>query len=405
MALLFCITASNNNNINNNNVSTTQPRRVLSNLGNNNNLNDDACRVPNSTVNSLASTVGSATASISTSSPATVPTTQNAPPSSLSNKNSLILGKLYSTPSNEQSANTHESNLQSKIQKIKEQVNSSVNDYARTEMEQVQRPLSVQSLSRQMSSSNSNTTPTIPEEKKAHTSFQSSGIVNRAKEGLQQQQQQPKTPSSTVSSTQQTPLNKIDSFDLNIDTAQIANKIMNRPLLIKDLDFTDLTSLDDVEVNRVVGSIPPPPPPPPMMMFGPGGVPPPPPPPPPAFGIPPPPPPPPPPPMMGGPPPPPPPPPMLKLNLGNNLSSSSSANNLNGSNQNLAKEDDQDKRKLIKLHWREAFVNRAPQQTKEPESIWSSLTPIDIDKEKLSHLFELKQAEVKTKVILFLELF
>ena len=89
----------------------------------------------------------------------------------------------------------------------------------------------------------------------------------------------------------------------------------------------------------------------------------------------------------------------LRFNLGGNLSSSSSANNLNGSNPNLAKDqDDQDKRKLIKLHWREAFVNRAPPPTKEPESIWSILTPIDIDKEKLSHLFELKQAEVKTKV-------
>ena len=32
------------------------------------------------------------------------------------------------------------------------------------------------------------------------------------------------------------------------------------------------------------------------------------------------------------------------------------------------------------------------------DSIWNSLTPIDIDKEKLACLFELKQAEVKTKV-------
>jgi hypothetical protein len=63
----------------------------------------------------------------------------------------------------------------------------------------------------------------------------------------------------------------------------------------------------------------------------------------------------------------------------------------------LAKDDDQDKRKLIKLHWREAFVNRAPQLAKD-ESFWAALTPIEIDKEKLSHLFELKQAQVKTKV-------
>ena len=42
------------------------------------------------------------------------------------------------------------------------------------------------------------------------------------------------------------------------------------------------------------------------------------------------------------------------------------------------------------------------------DSIWNSLAPIDIDKEKLACLFELKQAEVKTKVrdyYLFFEFF
>ena len=66
-------------------------------------------------------------------------------------------------------------------------------------------------------------------------------------------------------------------------------------------------------------------------------------------------------------------------------------------------EDDHDKRKLIKLHWREAQVpitivpvsRYAPPQE---ETIWSSLNGVDIDKEKLAHLFELKQAEIKTKV-------
>ena len=109
-------------------------------------------------------------------------------------------------------------------------------------------------------------------------------------------------------------------------------------------------------------------------------------------------PPPPPPPMlkMGGPPAPPPPPKSL-----NGSSLSASTLTLNGSNPNLTKaieEADQDKRKLVKIHWREANVVMASFNSKE-ESIWSNLSPIEIDKEKLSHLFELKQTEVKTKVL------
>ena len=111
---------------------------------------------------------------------------------------------------------------------------------------------------------------------------------------------------------------------------------------------------------------------------------------------------------MGGPPPPPPrmsmggpppPPPMM-----NAMSAPSSGHPLNGSNSSLSKTavepspEDHDKRKLTKLHWKEAFL--APTQAKSAveESIWTSLNPLEIDKEKLAHLFELKQSEVKTKV-------
>ena len=65
LLLLWCEWTANSN------INTIQqqqqqlPRRVLSNLANTNlNNNEDACRVPNSTVNSLSSTVGSATASV-----------------------------------------------------------------------------------------------------------------------------------------------------------------------------------------------------------------------------------------------------------------------------------------------------------------------------------------------------
>ena len=97
---------------------------------------------------------------------------------------------------------------------------------------------------------------------------------------------------------------------------------------------------------------------------------------------------------------------------------SQSTNSLHGSVMNLSRnpaDEDQDKRKLIKLHWREAQVPFAsittapvvpvsrystapPPPPPQDESIWSLLNHIEIDKEKLAHLFELKQAEVKTKV-------
>lgn len=150
--------------------------------------------------------------------------------------------------------------------------------------------------------------------KKLDSNF--SGLVSRAKEGLQSStttQKPPTGPSTTGSAqAQHAQLSKIDSFDMNIDTAQLASKVLTKPLIIKDLDFSDLTQLDDNEFGapRMGGAGGPPPPPPPFGLGGPGG--PPPPPPPPMFGGGPPPPPPPPPPMFGGgPPPPPPPPPSL----------------------------------------------------------------------------------------------
>jgi hypothetical protein len=306
-------------------------------------------------------------------------------------------------------------------------------EYARTEMEQVQRPLSIQSIQRQISSSTNaiassgasqtgsiqkdteaagtttTTTMTTTAAVNANKKLDSlSGIVSRAKEGLQQTQivqQKPLAASSSVAKPDQNALNKMDSLDLTIDTAQIANKILTRPLVIKDLDFTDLTQQDDVDVTITRSLAPPPPPPPMMVMIGGGGGPP---PPPPMMMM-----------MMGGPPPPPPmmmggpppPPPMMgTLKTATSTLSLANSNNasLNGSNTNLSKAgndaDDHDKRKLTKLHWKEAFlVPSQPQKQEKPaeESIWSTLVPLEIDKEKLAHLFELKQSEVKTKVIFF----
>ena len=290
--------------------------------------------------------------------------------------------------------------LKEKIEKIKEQVSNSDN-YARTEIEQVHRPCGVQTISRQITS---NTASSSSELVKKDVDVER-GIVSRAKEGLTTATQQtpksaPATPAAT-STQSQAAGNKIDTFDMSIDTAQIANKILNRPLLIKDLDFTDLTIHDDIEVTRVSTA---PPPPPPMMGFSgfAGG----PPPPPPMNGLagfaggPPPPPPPPPPPFMGAPPPPPPPNFKPMFPQSNTLPANFNSHTMAKHNE----EADQEKRKLIKLHWREAqipqshSVARYAAQPAQEESIWTNLNHLDIDREKLAHLFELKQTEVKTKV-------
>ncbi|RNA07900.1 FH1 FH2 domain-containing 3 [Brachionus plicatilis] len=307
----------------------------------------DACK-PNPTTNqsTVNSLVGSATASINPSSQ-----------SSSKNKNNLILGKLYSSQSvTDDTPPTPKTPSYSRPK-----------DEYRTETEIIQRPMTVQSMSKQLTSCTPKnailTPPATPNQSDSFT-----GIVTRAKEGLQQQHQSQKSSPNQVAQKEQ-------PFDINLDTAQIANKILNRALKIKDLDFTDLTSKDDFDPTSAPSAPPPAPPPPPML----GG----PPPPPPFFGAPPPPPPPPPNLGPGGPPPPP-----LSI-FGSKLS----RNSMNTSILNLKEDDGQDKRKLIKLHWKEAQV---PVFSSD-ESIWTSLTPLDLDKEKLAHLFELKQNEVKTK--------
>jgi hypothetical protein len=328
------------------------------------------------------------------------PTTPTTP-----NKN-LILGKLYSsTPtSNDDNArkpdmaNNTSSNeltssnlLQQRIQKIREQAKNT--DYQRTEIEQINRPYGVQTLTRQISSTPSDLLSNA-DSKRIDAPL--SGIVNRAKEGLQQQQQQ-KPPTNALNQSAQSS-NKIDPIDFSIENLLKTTNIINKPLFIKDLDFRDLTEIDDVDVTRVVVmSFADGPPPPPTF----GGPPPPPPPPP--FGMGGPPPPPPPPPLFGGAPPPPPPPLFgsISRQMGapaDNMSSTrtSAFNSMNGHKDDLH---DESKRKLTKLHWKEAnFQNPNAIITKD-ESIWSNISPIEIDKEKLSHLFELKQSELKTKVI------
>ncbi|CAF1469566.1 unnamed protein product [Adineta steineri] len=111
-------------------------------------------------------------------------------------------------------------------------------------------------------------------------------------------------------------------------------------------------------------------------------------------------PPPPPPPMMmgGGPPPPPflprgmapPPPPMGMSNGG--MGGGAAAPKSQPINKSA---------KTIRLHWRDAAPNMMPTAAPGPnDSLWTSLTKVKLDTDKLAELFEVKQTEVKIKVII-----
>nr|XP_022343255.1 FH1/FH2 domain-containing protein 3-like isoform X8 [Crassostrea virginica] len=203
-----------------------------------------------------------------------------------------------------------------------------------------------------------------------------SGLISRAKEGLQQQ--------ITVKKPEPSQPVEVKKTESDIQWDKLLQKL-HRPLKIKDLDFSDLKDSEDEDVfappkfDPSLGPPPPPgipgmiPPPPPPPM---GGIPPPPPPP---FGGPPPPPP------FGGPPPPPPfggGPPQLntpKVNLPPPP----------GANLKKVK-------KTIKLHWK-TVQPEAPHPSTKGETIWKDVINVKVDPDKLEHLFETRSSEINKK--------
>jgi hypothetical protein len=180
----------------------------------------------------------------------------------------------------------------------------------------------------------------------------------------------------------------------------IVGKVLSRKLVVQDLNFEELDERDDANIMAIGagrGGMPPPPPmmngggppPPPPMM---GGGPPPPPPPPPMGG------PPPPPPPMGGPPPPPflpkgmgpPPPPPMNMSNGG-MGGAPPPPKAQAINKSV---------KTVRLHWREAAPNMMPTAPGANDSLWTSLTKVKLDTDKIGQLFEIKQTEVKIKVII-----
>lgn len=234
------------------------------------------------------------------------------------------------------------------------------------------------------------------ESKKIETN---TGLVNRVINDLSRK------PTQTVpqAAVPQNATQKLDSIDFNIDNFQKKKEISKLKLVIKDLDFQDLTEIDDNDFTvRIQSSVPPPPPPLPGGMVVP--VPPPlpggPPPPPPPIGglkleVP----------IPGGPPPPPPPIGGLKLEAPKGappppppLPKGKEKNS--DTNEGESKDGSTgESKKLTKLHWVQAKVTKVALTPNAKEStIWDGLEPASIDTSKFALLFELKPNELKNKV-------
>jgi len=173
--------------------------------------------------------------------------------------------------------------------------------------------------------------------------------------------------------------------DLDSRWKEIEKVACHRPLIINDLDFTDLGELDDVDVlqapmpqyNGAINGIPQPPGfcPPPPPMGGPPmppGIPPAPP-----FGAP----------MPPGPPMPPMPP---------------GAPTLPATKSSGLKKSDDRQKKTVRLHWKEVQENViVPNPTPDVSrqgTIWRKIKPTQIDIQKFEHLFETRVTEGKAKV-------
>ena len=222
------------------------------------------------------------------------------------------------------------------------------------------------------------------------------GLISKAKQGLSASTK----PYERKQEEQAAKVPEVKKSDSEIQWEEL-EKTLNRDLKVGDMDFSDLTQADEMNLLEVdpvaakrnhqlspaaptmgmsygkTSSVTPPPPPIPGM-----GIPPPPPPPPPGMGIPPPPPPP--PPGIGAPPPPPPP------TAGGGGTSPSNAIKIPKN------------KKTIRLHWKEAQGEYMLPSGRPADTIWKRLNRehhlIKLDTEKLEHLFETSSKDIKPKV-------
>ncbi|XP_076323341.1 FH1/FH2 domain-containing protein 3-like isoform X2 [Tachypleus tridentatus] len=229
-----------------------------------------------------------------------------------------------------------------------------------------------------------------------------SGIISRAKEGLAastrlENRLTPLTPQKSNSSIPE--LRKSES---GLQWDQLV-KTISRPLLINDLDFTDLKDEDEIDILKTTlpinsgplllplpgsGSEPPPPPPIGMAPSLPPGCGPPPPPPP-----------------LGIPPPPPPglsqPPPFMGSSRGGSQAPAPPlwSRQAQQQRQQHQKQEQQKtipkNKKTVKLFWKE--VKSDPilvSKLSNKKTIWDEIKPTIVDTQKLEHLFESRAKEI-----------
>ncbi|XP_013788199.1 FH1/FH2 domain-containing protein 3-like [Limulus polyphemus] len=228
----------------------------------------------------------------------------------------------------------------------------------------------------------------------------SSGIISRAKEGLAASTRPENRLTTLVPQKSNSSIPDLRKSESGIQWDQLV-KTINKPLLINDLDFTDLKDEDDVNILQPpamvpMGGAPPPPPmgmvpPPPPLLPGYG-----PPPPPPPLGMPPPPP----PPGQSGPPQPPPPPFMGGSRFGFQAPQAPPWSKQAQQQRQQQQQQEQQKtipknKKTVKLFWKEVktdpmLINRLSKK----KTIWDELNPAAVDIQKLEHLFESRAKEI-----------
>lgn len=194
-----------------------------------------------------------------------------------------------------------------------------------------------------------------------------SGLISKAKEGLAKSKSKgdiSRSPSLDQDIKKSTEFKKSEN---ELHWEELVQN-MDRPLILCDLDFTDLHIEDDKDIlspRGLGGSVPPPPP-----IGGPVGV-------------------------IA-------PPPMIKLNV--TLANLSSPQ-MYGSNNNLNVQTNGDPngtikkaKKTVKLFWKEVREDLMP--IGSLKTIWDELPESNIDVEKLEHLFESRAKDLVSKVIL-----
>ncbi|XP_011352171.1 FH1/FH2 domain-containing protein 3 isoform X2 [Ooceraea biroi] len=259
-----------------------------------------------------------------------------------------------------------------------EQSNHTDEDEDRRVVLQLKREGTVKDLTQKLAAQN--LIPSSPVEEKVSRIGDMSGLISKAKEGLAKS----KSKADVLKSPTGDNLPKLQETkksENELHWEELVKKL-TRPLMLCDLDFTDLNSEDEIDVLRaanVTNGVPPPPPP----MAPPGGDIQAPPPPPLGARLP--------PPLPQGPPPP----------FGVSLKSSrplpptnESSNTPKSPPSLLAKKS----KKTVKLFWKE--VRDDPNilvRLDKHKMIWDELTPVAVDTQKLEHLFESRAKDLITK--------